>query len=357
MKVSIEKKEQHFSFEAQPGQKLLYAGLQAGIPLPYECATGTCGTCRARVKEGEVVGGWPEAPGRKGLKQDRREFLLCQAYLRGEAAQKKENCVLGVPSAIKQFREDDIAPVHLQGKVQNWKRLNAEVLQFDVVLISATRFHAGQFFVIQAPGIEGFRAYSMVNYASETSTLTFVLKNKQNGAFSKWAFDKANEAGEPCEILLFGPLGRATFHPDEASNLFLVAGGSGIAGLMSILRHAAISGHFDNYRATLFFGVRTADDTFYLSELNEIVARFRDQIKAYIVFSDHQSRSEIDLDLGHLNPAFGFVHEQALAKIEPNLTDTIAYLAGPPPMVDALIRPLITEAKLPANKIRYDKFG
>ncbi len=357
MKISIEKKDQHYSFEAQPGEKLLYAGLKAGFPLPYECATGTCGTCRARVKEGDIEEGWPEAPGKKGLKEDRREFLLCQAYVKEDSDFNNDTCLLGVPSAIKQFREDDLTPVHHQGEVRNWERLNAEVLQFDVVLDSAIQFHAGQFFVIQAPGIEGFRAYSMVNYEHETNTLTFVLKNKKNGAFSKWAFAQANEDGETKEVSLFGPLGRATFHPDEANNLFLVAGGSGIAGLMSILRHADVSGHFDNYSATLLFGVRTVDDVFYLAELNEMVGRYPNQITVHIVFSDHQSLAGHDLDLGRLNPGFGFVHEQALATIEPNLTDTMAYLAGPPPMIDALIRPLILEAKLPANKIRYDKFG
>ena len=34
-----------------------------------------------------------------------------------------------------------------------------------------------------------------------------------------------------------------------------------------------------------------------------------------------------------------------------------AYLAGPPPAVDASIRMLLLEAKLPADNIRYDKFS
>ena len=50
-----------------------------GVALPYECATGTCGTCRARLVDGEVDEGWPQAPGRQGLKPARREFLMCQA--------------------------------------------------------------------------------------------------------------------------------------------------------------------------------------------------------------------------------------------------------------------------------------
>ena len=34
-----------------------------------------------------------------------------------------------------------------------------------------------------------------------------------------------------------------------------------------------------------------------------------------------------------------------------------AYLAGPPPSVDASIRMLLLQAKLPADNIRYDKFS
>ena len=34
-----------------------------------------------------------------------------------------------------------------------------------------------------------------------------------------------------------------------------------------------------------------------------------------------------------------------------------AYLAGPPPAVDASIRFLLLEAKLAAENIRYDKFS
>jgi toluene monooxygenase electron transfer component len=34
-----------------------------------------------------------------------------------------------------------------------------------------------------------------------------------------------------------------------------------------------------------------------------------------------------------------------------------AYLAGPPPAVDAAIRVLLLQAKLTADNIRYDKFS
>ncbi len=358
MKIEIEKKDQHFSFVAEPGEKLLYAGLRSGVPLPYECATGTCGTCRARLKSGDINMGWEEAPGKAGLKEERQEFLLCQACARDGDDVTPEECTLGVPSAIKAFRDDDIIPAHHQGEIQNWQQLTSDVAQFDVVLNSKVRFHAGQFFVLNIPGVEGYRAYSMVNYAPDTDRLTFIVKNKPGGAFSEWAFDPGRqEPASTDNIELFGPLGRATYHPDESHDLFMVAGGSGIAGLMSILRHAADSGHFENNHAKVFFGVRTCDDAFFVSELNAIKDRFPDKVELNIVFSDQTELPEPAPELGEMVPKFGFVHEQAMANIETGASNTMVYLAGPPPMVDALIRPLIIEAKIPVNKIRYDKFG
>ena len=59
------------------GEKILFAGLRARVDLPYECGTGTCGTCKARLVDGRLDDGWPEAPGRKYLK-GAGEFLMCQ---------------------------------------------------------------------------------------------------------------------------------------------------------------------------------------------------------------------------------------------------------------------------------------
>ena len=66
------------TFATVPGESVLAAGLRHGVALPYACATGTCGTCRARLVEGDFDEGWAEAPGRQGLKAARRELLMCQ---------------------------------------------------------------------------------------------------------------------------------------------------------------------------------------------------------------------------------------------------------------------------------------
>ena len=45
------------SFQNEPGQTLLASALEAGIPLPYGCKDGACGSCKCKLLEGEVTHG------------------------------------------------------------------------------------------------------------------------------------------------------------------------------------------------------------------------------------------------------------------------------------------------------------
>ena len=51
------------------------------------------------------------------------------------------------------------------------------------------------------------------------------------------------------------------------------------------------------------------------------------------------------------------MHEVAGKAMQGKYQNVRAYLAGPPPAVDASIRMLLLQAKLPADHIRYDKFS
>jgi toluene monooxygenase electron transfer component len=44
-------------------------------------------------------------------------------------------------------------------------------------------------------------------------------------------------------------------------------------------------------------------------------------------------------------------------RMQGRFADVRAYVAGPPPMVDASLRLLLREARLPLADIRYDKFS
>ena len=51
------------------------------------------------------------------------------------------------------------------------------------------------------------------------------------------------------------------------------------------------------------------------------------------------------------------VHAVAGEQMQGRFADVRAYVAGPPPMVDASLRLLLREARLPPADIRYDKFS
>src|SRR5260221_12267671 len=93
MKIAVQSKSGDTVFDCGDQETILHAGLRQGLNLPYECATGTCGTCRARVMSGDVDAGWTDAPGAKRLKPDRGDILMCQTRARSD-------CLIRIPSEI-----------------------------------------------------------------------------------------------------------------------------------------------------------------------------------------------------------------------------------------------------------------
>src|ERR1700704_3911228 len=92
VRIQLNARNRAYHFDADPGARMLYAGLAARINLPYECGSGTCGTCKARLIAGEIDDLWPEATGRKFLKQA-GEFLMCQCVARNDCTIEVANFV------------------------------------------------------------------------------------------------------------------------------------------------------------------------------------------------------------------------------------------------------------------------
>ena len=333
-------------FACEPGEKILHAGLRHGVELPYECATGTCGTCKATLLGGQVESEWPEAPGGRYLKSA-AELLMCQSVAR-------DACRLEIAIALKAPEPDVPSPCPLAGVVRAPHRLTHDVAAFDVELDEPIDFEAGQFALLTVPGIRGARAYSMVNFDHRAARLSFVVKKKPGGAVSEWLFGHDVEGAR---LGIFAPVGHATFRPDIRKHILCIAGGSGIAGMMSILARACGADHFAGWDGHVFFGVRTARDAFFLDELEAFRARYPTKLAITVALSDE----EVPPALAAAYPGFAFagglVHAVAGERMKGRFTDIRAYVAGPPPMVDASLRLLLREGRLPPADIRYDKFS
>jgi toluene monooxygenase electron transfer component len=273
--------------------------------------------------------------------------LLCQT--RALSA-----CSFEIPGSADLARGPRPQPRFGHAVIDRIERLTADVATLHLRMEPALDFTAGQFAVLRVPGIGGFRAYSMVNHAGMAEAVEFVIKKKPGGQFSEWLFAKA-APGDRVEW--FGPLGKATFQPAEQRTLLAIAGGSGIASIMSILAGGCAAGHFSHFDGAVFFGVRTAADVFYLDRLSDFATAFPDGLKITVVLS-HDTPGE-ELRRRHPALAFesGFPHEIAARDLAGRFAGRVAYLAGPPILVDVSIRMLITQARLPARDIRYDKFS
>jgi toluene monooxygenase electron transfer component len=332
-------------FECGAGEKILHAGLRSGIELPYECSTGTCGTCKARLVSGRAESEWPDAPGGRYLKTE-AELLMCQCVAREDCA--VEVGVLTKPDAGAPL------PGALGGRVCGRRRLTHDVATFDVELDRPLDFDAGQFALISVPGIVGARAYSMVNFERAARRLSFVVKKKPGGAVSEWLF---GDGVDGTRLDLFAPLGHATFHPGLQKHVLCIAGGSGIAGMMSILRRADEAGHFAGWDGHVFFGVRSGRDGFFLDELHALQARHPARLSVTIALSDEDVPASLPAAHPGLAFARGLIHSVAGERMKDRFAGVRAYVAGPPPMVDASLRLLLREAKLSPADIRYDKFS
>jgi toluene monooxygenase electron transfer component len=290
---------------------------------------------------------WDQAPGFAKLKRDNGDVLMCQT-------RPSSDCVVRVPAKVAARPECDILPQHRTAYLNVLRKLTPDVVHFEVALSRPMRFEAGQFVVLEVPEIKGGRAYSMVNFGRDVDRLIFVIKQKAGGAFSEWLF---RGAATGRTVNVFGPLGRATFHPEEGKNVLCIAGGSGIAGMLSIIERAAAEGYLRDHTGHVFFGVRTLEDGFYLSELCDYVAQTEGRLEVTLALSHERASAAMHPKFPHIRLMHGMVAQAAQQAMSGRYDNMVGFVAGPPVMVDDALRMLIREARLPPQFVRYDKFA
>jgi CDP-4-dehydro-6-deoxyglucose reductase/ferredoxin-NAD(P)+ reductase (naphthalene dioxygenase ferredoxin-specific) len=122
----------------------------------------------------------------------------------------------------------------------------------------------------------------------------------------------------------------------------LVAGGSGLAPIESILRTLLDGEHPDPI--TLYFGVRSERDLYHEAVLRDLAAR-HGNFAYHVVLSEQK---------GARGRRYGLVHEAVGADLrEPD--GLMAYLAGPPVMVEAATA-LLAERGLAPSQMHADAF-
>ena len=329
--------DQDKNFTCNQGESILRSGLRAGFGLPYECSTGSCGTCKFDLLSGEVQSLWSTAPGLTDRDRKKGRRLACQSI-------PTSNC------RIKIRRSDTYVPIiqpHLQKVILSGiKQLTRDMSEFQFRGDISAQFRPGQYALFKLPGVAGLRAYSMSNILNESGDWNFYIKNKQGGSASTLLFSESYEIGQ--ELLIDAPFGMGYLR-NSPRDIVCIAGGSGLSPMISVARGVEANPFFKSHTLHFFYGGRQPEDIYGERELSELEG-FRERIHY------HSSVSEtVGLApewKGHL----GNIHDLVPAKLPKALSEYEFYFAGPPPMVDAVQRMLMIDHKIPFEQLHFDKF-
>jgi ferredoxin len=87
MQITLEGHDQRVP--AQPGDTLLSALLRAGLPFPFSCQTGNCGTCKCELLSGEVQALAYSEHTLSAVERARGIVLACRTELLGDAVVRR----------------------------------------------------------------------------------------------------------------------------------------------------------------------------------------------------------------------------------------------------------------------------
>ena len=143
---------------------------------------------------------------------------------------------------------------------------SASTLVFDVEGWPGHR--AGQHVDVRLTAEDGYqaqRSYSLSS-APEQERPAITVERLEDGEVSPYLVDEV-QAGDFVDVR--GPVGGwFVWDARDGGPLFLVAGGSGLAPLMAMLRHRALAG--SDAEATLLLSARSPEDVLFASELEAL---------------------------------------------------------------------------------------
>ena len=319
-------------FNSQADETILDAALREGIQLPYGCRSGTCGACKAKLLEGEIVYGdiEPEALTEKEKKND--WILCCQARAESDLVLKARE--------VSETKEIPIKT--LPSRVMHMEQLSHDVMGLWLKLPSTERlqFLAGQYIdILMKDGKE--RSFSLANAPHDDEFLQLQIRYYDGGIFSEIVF---KEMQEKALLRIKGPFGNFFLREDSKRHSIFIAGGTGFAPVKGIIEHLIAKG--DKRRVSLYWGARAKRDL-YMDELAKKWAEENDHIEYIPVLSE-------PMEEDNWKGKAGFVHEAILEDIK-DFSDIDVYASGPPIMVQS-VHKSFTELGLLEERLYSDAF-
>lgn len=328
---------QQIAFDCEDGEDLVSAAARSTILLPAICKSGGCGTCRAH-----------HTGGAHQLGECSSEALPAEARVRGEVLLCRT-----IPLADMTLTASfDHAHVSFQPIPERWATLTeltalgghtvrlVLTLEDDPELGCAAQFEPGQYVELTTPDNRVRRAYSIANTANWDGRLEFLIHLQPRGLFSGY-LEKRAVLGDRLGVR--GPQGAFVLQDNGNRPRCFVAGGTGLAPMLSMLRRMAEFG--ETQPAMLLFGVTSEANLFESREMADMQAQLPQLAVQACVWKPSGNWSGF---VG--TPADALAQHLASAAVKPDI-----YLCGPPAMIDAAEK-VAQAAAVPAAQVYSERF-
>jgi len=316
---------------ARDGVTILEAALSEGISYPHGCRSGRCGSCKSRLVSGEVD------------ILDHSRFAL-------SVEEKAQGLILAcraIPTTdviVAYIGDDEDTQSHprrqLNCRVAAIADATHDIKRIQLVIDGPDPlvFTAGQYARLTFPGAPP-RDYSMANGPGERA-LEFHIRRVPGGVATQ-RIHTLLKLGD--SVLVEGPFGSSYLRERHTGPILCIAGGSGLAPIKGIVEAAIAQGMKQPIH--VYFGARGECDLYLVDHFVGLAQRHPN-----LTFTPVLS----DAPLVGMHWRTGFVTD-AIAQDLPDFDGWKAYVAGPPPMVEAAMQ-ICAERGLRSEDLYADVF-
>lgn len=321
--------------EVKGGFPLLFSLAEQGIFIPSACGgKGTCAYCKVKVYEGGGSVLPTETPYLSAEELEDNVRLSCQVKVRNDL-------VIEIPEELFLIQEFKVRVKNIKDLSHQVKSLNLEILSQKEII----SFKPGQYIQLEVPKFKlskepEYRAFSIASQPRKQLSIELFIGRVNKGIVSTYVHDYLKE-GE--EVKVRGPFGDF-FYRDSNRNILMIATGTGLAPIMSILRF--FQSENIQRKTTLLFGTRKKEDLFCMDELRDLEKKLND-FKFIPTLSREPEDSAWEGERGRVTALIeSTIKERA---------DIDVYICGNADMVESSID-MLKKKGVPENQIYFDKF-
>jgi len=317
------------TFQAAPFETIYQAALRSGLTLQTDCREGACGTCKALCSDGQVAIGDVSDEALSDEEARDGYVLTCQA-------KAKSALLLEFPYP---FEMSGKPAQRVQAEVASHEAVAEGVVRLELAVSQALSFLPGQYVKLTVPDRVPGRSFSFANAPSDGGTrLEFYVRLLPSGAMSDYLREHV-QVGDAVEI--DGPYGQFFLRPPQKRRVLMVAGGTGLAPMLSMLA-VLTEQQAAPPEVQLLYGANQTSELFG----RERIAALGDWVtlRCAVVEPDASWTGQV----GHVTT---LIDEQAVE--QPDNTDV--YLCGPPPMIDTA-RERLLALGVPPRRIYAERF-